>query len=448
MTVNLANSLVQESKSCPVAITGISCLLTTGEDLKTFWQNLFCSNDQSLSNASSVDNNTKDDLSILSKLAVAALADAEMAQDSPFAKKASIIIGDCYHINSDSRTFENQNLDCAAQLRSILGWSEHGENIVSHIESPLQGLSLAAEKLYSGESDAILLFLIERGSPDRNIQSATAFVLRRVADLDLEKERSYASLIIAYHEQEKSVVGMDDKNERYKALKTVYQKAKIQMRSIDLLAIGTQSSVWTKADFANFAQCFAESDSEDGKDRKQGWCCIRETNFVEDSNLKSRLVPLLETILSLQQKVFLPTRSMSSLAKVDSLPRPFYFNGSLRPWLCPQIHAQFTEISPPVTDYSSSSNLRRAALHYIDQAGNFSHFLLEECKDKNEAKGTDLNPQWDSELFTFFAGSRQELLQYIELFEGYLISNGHLNLKDLAFTINSWTKRRIDRALS
>ncbi len=444
MTVNLANSFVQEGKSCPIAITGMSCSIRSGEDLKTFWQNLVHDHEGNESTDLSSGNNDQSYISLLSKLAIAAFADAGLDQSIYSTKKISIIIGHYSGITTDHQSYNDQDLDATRQLCSILGWREPVAGICAQIRNPIEGFSRAADRLQFGEHDVVLLFLLENPSFGNNIDSAAAFVLKRLLDVDSKEERAYASVAMVYHEELVSRAVSENRDERYKALKAIYQKAKIQTRSIELLAVGAQPSV-LKTTVAGLAQCLSESEAKLNIERI--WCSVKEADFATTVNSKSFIALMLETILSLQQKVLLPA-VRSQRTKGGALPHPFYSNASMRPWFCPQIYGQFMEMSSQLVARDNVSHIRHAALHYVDHNGQFSHLILGECEDRNEASRCDLNPQWDSEVFTFFANSRQQLFQYIEMIKKYLPSSGQLDLRNLAFTINDWTKREIDRALA
>lgn len=229
----------------------------------------------------------------------------------------------------------------------------------------------------------------------------------------------------------------------YPTLNNIYSQTEFQRHFVDLLAITTPSSVNIQSHISSLAQCFRHS--------KQTRCSLRISIADDHSQSTHVVMPLIETVLSLQQRILLPTIPPQILSTEQSSEHgsqnlPFYVNAAIRPWFYPLIHKQLTMLSP--ASQSDPSNLRRAAVHCIDDDGHFFHLLLEESSDANEAKRQDLTTIWESEIFIFCASDKHQLFDYVQAIKTYLIENTSSVLKDLAFTINSWSKRRIGKTLA
>jgi hypothetical protein len=97
-------------------------------------------------------------------------------------------------------------------------------------------------------------------------------------------------------------------------------------------------------------------------------------------------MPLLETILALQQRVILRQCYFRHQLKSQTQPivyrAHFTVNPALRPWFYPQIHKQLAQLNPDLPDQIDPINLRRAAFHCLDFDGHFCHLLLEECSGR------------------------------------------------------------------
>jgi len=173
--------------------------------------------------------------------------------------------------------------------------------------------------------------------------------------------------------------------------------------------------------------------------------------MISASDDQSVIVPLITTILSLDQKVIPPSSQLNLESKgqaANSLKPPVYINKTVRPWFHPQIHKQLAQLNPNLTEKIDSSDLRRAEFNFLGSDGNSYHLLLEEAPDLNEAKSQDFKTNWESEVFAFYAADKQGLFNYVQTVKRYLSENTISHLKDLAFTINSWSSQQINKVLT
>ena len=419
MTAKVVNPLRQNIIH-QVAITGISCRIATAQnqllDIQNFWQNLVDKN-QIYTAAINIEN------SLLLQLAKEALADANISEHSYTNHCIHIIVNDCRIDQSDKNI---------SQLVATLQLSNGNANIHHSTKSFGQGLNIAVDQLQSRQVDAALMIVIDT-------QSAAALVFKRREEVIEQKERIYAVPILLYEEQPNK-----DEN-HYQTLNNIYSQKEFKGNSFELLAITAPSSSKIQSHINSLSQCFRLP--------KQAWCSLR-TSIADDQFKSTHVVmPLIETILSLQQRLILPAISpqpqLNSKEQPDSLPSsPFYIYTTVRPWFYPQIHKQLAQLNPDLIDQIDHINLRRAAFHYIDFDGHFCHLLLEECSDVNEIKSQDFKTNWESEIFVFYAADKQQLFNYLAAVKTYLTENTISNLKDLAFTINSWSKQQIDNMLA
>jgi len=439
MTASVVSPPSQKNVSDQIAITGLSCLIAGPQnqllDIQNFWQSLVDKN-QINTDPITIEN------SLLLQLAKEALADTNTSESFYANRRLGVIVNDCRIDQPDN---ENELfLNHLTQLAFSLGLAQTNPNSHHLTRHFGQGLNIAIDQLHSRQIDVALFIAID-------MQSASALVLKRLKEAIGQKERIYAVPVLLHEEQS------SQEDSSYQALKNIYSQTAVQGNSIDLLAIAAPSSSERQSHLSRLSKCFIEkeTDTKAATHLTQPWCSLRLSITDDQSKSTNVVMPLIETILSLQQRVLLPATSYPIQPKPGEQPdeydlsgSPFYLNASLRPWFYPQIHKQLAQLNPELTNQADLANLRRAALHCIDDDGHFSHLLLEEYPDANETKRQDLKTNWESEVFTFCTADKQQLSNYLQAVKKYLADNAYPNLKDLAFTINSWSKQQIDEMLA
>jgi len=416
MTTNIATTFKQELSSCRIAITGMSYSAGSA-------QPLYDSDNQSL---------------LLIDLAKAALSDDGYKSN----EKISVIVGQCLESALDVESPASaQFLLSASQLAASLDCTAAGIFRDERISNSLQGLQTAITRLQSSNDESILLVLTDNGKvKSRSI----VLVLRRLHEAKEKEKRVYASVALLC--QVANDTNLDE-------LKSNYEQAGISTRSIDLLTfIPKTPSASIGQDFIKLSQWFTDSN----KYIDRAWCALQLAGGNENNGPTNSISSLIETILSIQERALLPAVLPEFLLvdgallknQIDFKKSPFYLNTVLRPWFYPQIHPYLRQMNPQ-TSYDIS--LRRAGLHLTGCDGQIYHMVVEEGEDVNELRSLNLRPSWTSEVFTFFAQNRFELVQFLKSIEASLQApqqKSKPELKDLAFTINSQTTKLIDHSLA
>ncbi len=359
---NINHCAIQENNSCCAAVTGLS-----------------------YKSCQFPNNYAESDLnSVVVHLAQRALSEDQSSGASIEAENVSIIVGNC----------TNASLTRAGQLMSFLGLTGNGINM--HISNPLQGLDIAINELQTSVSNTALLVLLDslEDIPGQNSYYISVFVIRT-----LPKAIEYSKKIYA------AVALLSKANNDLVELKAKYKEAQIPTSSINLFTLTSKSGNKIDAEIAQLSAWFVEDDNDIGIGgelsdnnvfKKDPWCSLQISLGNNGNHSVSGLTALVETIIAIQQRTFLPTRHTELIEQIDVKRSPFYFNFAIRPWFHPQIHPHFRNIGQQLP-YSSSR--RRAAFHITEKNGKNYHLVAEEYEDANELKHGSLQADWPSELF-------------------------------------------------
>jgi acyl transferase domain-containing protein/phosphopantetheinyl transferase len=130
---------------------------------------------------------------------------------------------------------------------------------------------------------------------------------------------------------------------------------------------------------------------------------------------------LIKTALALYHKTLPPTLNFEKPnPKLEIEKTSFYINTETRPW----IHG--------IPDFP-----RRAGVNAFGFGGINAHAVLEEYTGRNGSENQSLDRKWDTELCIFAGESRQDLIERAERVHAFLLSSPEIDIKDLAFTLNS-----------
>ena len=328
----------------PISIIGLSCFVLPHFKLSEALQNMLSS--------FSIAPNIASDADLISLLTQKALMDAGLTDT-----KHILLIADCRQNN-----MSEQNIADNSYKATFLS-----------VKGPLQAL-IGSGEFFDKSNEPIILVVIEEAC-------VFACVLKRGSEDTMQ--RSYGSLVFA-----------QEGNDLQSSLQSGYQTAGIDPQSLELLLIGGKSSGFLDEHLKSLASLFAGQ-----KIIKSASCSLQKSNFSEQEANSCPSLLLLSAILSLQQKVLLEIEDKSQAAA----PLPFYTNIAIRPWFHPQIHKQLVQLTPQLEDEARKFDLRRAAIHLVNDDKSFSHLIIEESADINESIRQSLQTNWDNELFTLAA---------------------------------------------
>jgi acyl transferase domain-containing protein len=173
------------------------------------------------------------------------------------------------------------------------------------------------------------------------------------------------------------------------AMRRAYQAAGVTPETIGLIeAHGTGTPLGDETEMQSLKRVFGENRGANG-------ACNVGTVKANIGHLltASGMAGLIKTALSLYHRVLPPTVGFDEpQAKFGLDASALYVNGALRPW----VHGSETP--------------RRAGINAFGFGGINSHAILEAAPSDTSAPLVHLHRKWDSELFLFRGGSREELL--------------------------------------
>jgi acyl transferase domain-containing protein/phosphopantetheinyl transferase len=130
---------------------------------------------------------------------------------------------------------------------------------------------------------------------------------------------------------------------------------------------------------------------------------------------------LIKTALALYHRVLPPTLHCDEPnPKLGLEQTPFYLNTTARPWI------EDTRERP-----------RRAGVNSFGFGGVNAHAILEEYRDPREDDLPSLLQRWPTEVCILDAPSREELVERIDTLLGYLVPGAPIELKNVAYTLNT-----------
>ncbi len=163
---------------------------------------------------------------------------------------------------------------------------------------------------------------------------------------------------------------------------------------------------------------------------REPWCAIGSVkSMIGHCQSASAVAGIIKTALALHHKILPPTLNVTRPnEKINWKTHPCYVNTHSRPWIHP------IEAGHP----------RRGAVSAFGFGGINGHMILEEASQdvfvelmSQSNNPTALMREWESELFTFETGSADELVERVRTVLQYVQNSENINLKDLAYTLNS-----------
>lgn len=200
------------------------------------------------------------------------------------------------------------------------------------------------------------------------------------------------------------------------AMRKAYAMADISPSTIGLLeAHGTGTPTGDIVELQAVAKVF-----NDDKIQLEPWCAVGSVkSMIGHCQSASAVAGIIKTALALHHKILPPTLNVTKPnTKIDWAKHPCYVNTQTRPWL------QTADCEHP----------RRAAVSAFGFGGINGHLIMEEHGDNALASNLSMIHQWESEVFTLAAPSREGLLQSIISLAKYL--DTEVVCKDLAYTLN------------
>jgi acyl transferase domain-containing protein len=201
------------------------------------------------------------------------------------------------------------------------------------------------------------------------------------------------------------------------ALQRAYETACVSPGTIALIeAHGTGTPVGDMAEIQTLKQIFGP------RNNNVPWCAVGSIkSMIGHAMPAAGIAGVIKAALSLYHKVLPPTLNVEQPNPEFALEgTPFYINTETRPWI-----------------HGSQEAPRRAGVNAFGFGGINAHAILEEYNGGNEFEATYCQYRWDTEVFILQGKSRDELINQGKQLQRYLSEQPHVDLKDLAYTLNS-----------
>ncbi|HUJ78997.1 MAG TPA: beta-ketoacyl synthase N-terminal-like domain-containing protein [Nitrospiria bacterium] len=241
-------------------------------------------------------------------------------------------------------------------------------------------------------------------------------VLKRLADAERDGDRIYALVKGVGTASDGRALGLltprVDGEEL--SLRRAYEAAGVSPQSIGLIeAHGTGTPVGDVTEVQALARAFGP---RNGPPR----CALGSVkSMISHTMPASGAAGVIKAALALHHKVLPPTLCDEPNPDLELEKTPFYLNTETRPW----IHGADTP--------------RRAGVNAFGFGGINAHVILEEYVGTTGAAHPDLMPRWPSELLVLQGSSRHGLLHQLHALEAYTKEMNAVELKDLAYTLNT-----------
>ena len=243
-------------------------------------------------------------------------------------------------------------------------------------------------------------------------------VLKRKTDAEKEGNRIYAIMKSVGVASDGRALGLltPRLEGEVLAIKRAYDRAGISPQTIELIeAHGTGTPVGDATEVEALRKVFGQ------RNGNRPSCA-----FGTVKSMIGHLIPasgmagLIKTALSLYHKVLPPTLCDKPNPNLKLNETPFYMNTETRPWI-----------------HGNRDFPRRAGVNAFGFGGINAHTIMEEYIGGSEDDFRNLHYNWDTEVFFFSAGSRQDLIKEMEKVNNYLKENPEALMKDLAYTLNT-----------
>lgn len=240
-------------------------------------------------------------------------------------------------------------------------------------------------------------------------------VLKRLEDARRDGQRVYAVIKgvgVASDGQGLSVMAPRREGEVL-AMQRAYAMAGLSPRTVGLIeAHGTGTPVGDETELEALAQVFGPGGEA------LPWCALGSVKSMIGHVMPAAGVAgLIKTALSLYHKVLPPTLNVEA-PNPKIAGTPFYLNTETRPW----IHA--------------GAAPRRAGVNAFGFGGINAHVILEE-DTAPAAADAGRAWRWDTEVCVLAAETRAALVERVERLRSFLQAAPAVDLKDLAYTLNT-----------
>jgi acyl transferase domain-containing protein/phosphopantetheinyl transferase len=199
------------------------------------------------------------------------------------------------------------------------------------------------------------------------------------------------------------------------ALERAYKTSGIDPRTVELIeAHGTGTTVGDLTEIKALRSIFGP------RVGKLPWCAVGSVKSMISHLLPAAgIAGIIKSALALYYKVLPPTlHSEEPDPKLELESTPFYINTETRPW----IHGARTP--------------RRAGVNAFGFGGINAHVLMEEYPVTDRSEATTYH-QWDTEVCILQGDARPDLIRECERLKGYVSGTPRIEMKDLAYTLNS-----------
>ncbi len=244
-------------------------------------------------------------------------------------------------------------------------------------------------------------------------------VLKRTEDAERDGDRIYAlvkGIGIASDGRGQGLLAPRVEGEEL-ALRRAYDIAGISPETIELIeAHGTATPVGDLAEIQALARVFGP--------RKKS---LPTVAIGAVKSMIGHLMPaagiagLIKAALAVYHKVLPPTLHCDVPdPKFELEKTPLYINTETRPWI-----------------HGSRDRPRRAGVSAFGFGGINAHVVLEEHPSSLQIGGPRRPLAWETEVFIIQGGARQDLVEEARRLDRFLETTPGVNLKDLAFTLNT-----------
>lgn len=250
-------------------------------------------------------------------------------------------------------------------------------------------------------------------------EGAGIIVLKRREDAESDGDRIYALIKGVGTSSDGRGVGLLTPRVEGEelALRKAYEIAGISPQTIELIeAHGTGTPVGDLTEIQALKLVFGP------RSGNLPWCGLGSVK-----SMISHLIPaagiaaLIKVALSLYYKVLPPTLNCDEPdPKFELEKTPFYINTETRPWI-----------------HGSQEIPRRAGVNAFGFGGINAHAILEEYNAGNGVEAINYHCYWDTEVFILQGDSREALIKQGQELHDYLFKGPNIELKDLAYTLNT-----------
>jgi len=243
-------------------------------------------------------------------------------------------------------------------------------------------------------------------------------VLKRLRDAERDKDRIYAlvkSVGVASNGRSKGVLVPRVEGELL-ALERAYEASEICPQTIGLIeAHGTGTDVGDAVEIDTLTRFLG---TRRGPLPRYPLGSIK--SMISHTIPSAGMAGLIKSTLALYHKILPPTLCDEPDAKLEREKTPLYVNTETRPW----VHGGRLP--------------RRVGINAFGFGGINAHAILEDYTGRPDGDNHPAAPlEWDQEVLIFQGETRQDLIKSAERIRRMIAAESSVNLKDLAYTLNT-----------